>query len=524
MATLDAGLVLSERINTRNQEAVARNSKQWRRCHFREILAWIIAAVSIILALTLGIRQRDEVTCAGKRAVDVVEVQRLLRRLVGSLSAPQRAKAYYANVSAMQTQWLMCPIVQQCEQPLFGLSAAKMPYTSYRYLYQMLAVALGEHAFNELLLQESMNDLLGQMQTWATICAGTCTELDESYGHPALLPADLRLDKMSLRKHNLSYDECQRRSANRSLPSAHLWLCEDTPLLLVGDLDTASGQYFMGSAFDEPAVHPRTKAQTYISVYGQLDDTATGAFGFRFVGHHFDISLEFGHDGTIHGPSKYPQFNGHNPLTVAVAPSLEASFRPNIFHPTQYDSELDWLTLWNLFSGTVPYPVEIEEFLALTAVLPTKAWAPLDSFVSNATIGGLSFASGHSIRSVPHVALSSAPSALFDALWAVVTNALSIAQGGRPLPAELAEHFRQTGLLTFTTRLELPRTMGGLVDGPTFLYVLVQTPSYQFFAMVNLMHSFTAYTGPSNHMHAFFSPMTFLEDPRHFNTSAPVAT
>ena len=48
-----------------------------------------------------------------------------------------------------------------------------------------------------------------------------------------------------------------------------------------------------------------------MSVYGSLEDGEP--FGFRFSGHHFDLSFQFDADGRV---TDLPVFLGHNPLLV----------------------------------------------------------------------------------------------------------------------------------------------------------------------------------------------------------------
>ena len=85
-------------------------------------------------------------------------------------------------------------------------------------------------------------------------------------------------------------------------------------------------RYYLGNVFNEPIIHARNNMYDYVAVYGSL---APGKpFGFRYTGHHFDLSFMFDGAG---GVTDLPVFLGHNPLVVPRAspptPSATASPR-----------------------------------------------------------------------------------------------------------------------------------------------------------------------------------------------------
>jgi len=362
-----------------------------------------------------------------------------------------------------------------------------------------------------------MNDLLGQVQYFATECAGSCIELDASYGHPAMLPKTKDLEAGTLKfdvQSNMTYEDCYAASTNMSLRSDYTWLCNQTPVLLFGEMNTSTGQYRMNNVFKEPCVHPRTKDQNYVSVYGSLRPADTGPFGFRFTGHHFDIGLEFVNDGTgtVLGVSKYPQFIGHNPLNVMMeSPPLNV-----VLH--EHEGEEDEMappgafSLWNLFSGSIPFPVAVSRVVALARLLPYDAYAPLDRFIANSTIGGLSYAPPYTeISDVPHITLRAASKELFDAVVAFFAVLLVDT-------SPLLEEFWATGKLTWTadSEFDVPTTIEQMTTRSRFMYVQVQTDSHYCFGMVNLMFTYVTVESPSNHLHLLCSPVGFLSDPQYF--------
>ena len=81
-------------------------------------------------------------------------------------------------------------------------------------------------------------------------------------------------------------------------------------------------RYYLGNIFDEPRIHARNHHYDFVTVYGPLEPGQP--FGFRYSGHHFDLSFSFAADGTV--ASDLPTFLGHNPLIVPRAsPPLEHS-------------------------------------------------------------------------------------------------------------------------------------------------------------------------------------------------------
>ena len=55
------------------------------------------------------------------------------------------------------------------------------------------------------------------------------------------------------------------------------------------NINTSNGRYYLGNVFNEPIIHARNNMYDYVAVYGSL---APGKpFGFRYTGHHFDLSF-----------------------------------------------------------------------------------------------------------------------------------------------------------------------------------------------------------------------------------------
>ena len=234
-------------------------------------------------------------------------------------------------------------------------------------------------------MQQLSNLLLGEMQAWATSCPGSCHELNDPSG---LLPAHLLLDD-ALETHKLdaSYDECAKL-ANEGKHT--LWQCHESPRMLHhGNMNTEKGLYELGNVFKEPSIHARNHNFDFVAVYGSLEKGEP--FGFRYSGHHFDLSFQVDAEGNI---DDLPTFLGHNPLIVPAATPPQPAGRHE-----------DYLQ-WHNMAGVPQFPDAVLVVLEAARALPMEAYVPLNQWESTPSTGGLTLKSGAPIGDGPHLDLS----------------------------------------------------------------------------------------------------------------------
>ena len=273
-----------------------------------------------------------------------------------------------------------------------------------------------------------------------------------------------------------------------------LWVCDDAPRMLHhANINTSNGRYYLGNVFNEPIIHARNNMYDYVAVYGSL---APGKpFGFRYTGHHFDLSFMFDGDG---GVTDLPVFLGHNPLVV-----------PRASPPTK-DNE-DYAN-WKNSAGIPQFPDAVRVMLRASSALQDESYVPLDKFESTPSTGGLTLLDGKTIGDFNHLDLAKASDGDFDAVWALIDYTLEFSRGARPRDAERAA-FRKGGKLCWTTGKgqDLPRTAHALSASRIFFYVQVETEDLLYFVLVNSLFSLMLETEPSNHWHSILIPKAYLK-------------
>ena len=429
--------------------------------------------------------------------IDVDAVRKAAKAFIDSLG-PDNAKAYYPDAALQVKQWQVCTIVQQCLVPDYALAIGALQAPSRTLFLDILAEVLSDESYKRIMLQQLSNLLLGEMQTWATRCPGQCAELASKDG---LLPNHLLIDD-TLDTHviaNASFGECARMAAAKRHV---LWECTQPPRMLHhGNIDTATGKYFLGNIFDEPRIHARNNNFDYVAVYGSLEPGQP--FGFRYSGHHFDLSFRFDADGRL--ISDLPTFLGHNPLIVPrQTPAIKGAHE-------------DYLQ-WHNMAGFPQFPDAVHVVLRAAAVLDDAWYVPLQQWDSTPATGGLSLKGGRDMRDVNHVRMGELDEHTFDTLWALIDYTLEFARGARPRPEKDA--FRREGRLCWTTcvhhagddiRKHLPRDVADLMGQRTFIYVRAETDELLFFAMINSLFTLVLEQEPSNHLHSMFIPKAYLQ-------------
>ena len=334
-------------------------------------------------------------------------------------------------------------------------------------------------------------------------CEGHCEELNDPKG---LLPSHLlgedKLD--SKRLDGVTLDECAKFNSDGRKT---LWSCNKSPKMLHhGNIDTATGQYLLGNVFAEQTIHARNRYFDFISVYGSLD--AGQPFGFRYSGHHFDLSFTFDADGAL---TDLPTFLGHNPLIVP-------KMAPAVVHDDGNTavSHEDYLQ-WRNMAGVPQFPDAVKVIIEAAAVLDEHGYVPLPLWDSTPSTGGLTLKGSKDMLDMPHIDLAKASDAEFEALWNLIDYTLEFPRGARARP-EKAE-FRKSGRLCWTTVVHrsdktpvqhLPHSTADLVNARQFFYVRAETDELLYFGMVNSLFSLMLESEPSNHLHSILIPKAYL--------------
>ena len=282
------------------------------------------------------------------------QVRAKIKDFVATLSDDIKGHVYYPDPALQRKQWQICTIVQQCLSPDYGKSIAELTPHSRTKFFLILAFMLSDESYKRIVTQHLSNLLLGEMQTWAVSCPGKCAEMTDPKG---LLPDNLIAKRGKLDVNyvqmiggvDATYDEC---AALRYAGRFTLWECDDSPKMIHhGNMDTQTGRYFLGNVFDEPAIHGRNNHYDFVAVYGSLEPGEP--FGFRYSGHHFDLSISIDEHGAI---SDLPTFMGHNPLVVA------RTFPPGAENAVKYLN-------WHNMAGIPQFPDAVHEMLGAASVL-----------------------------------------------------------------------------------------------------------------------------------------------------------
>ena len=237
----------------------------------------------------------------------------------------------------------------------------------------------------------------------------------------------------------------------------------------------------------------------FVAVYGSLEPGQP--FGFRYSGHHFDLSFRVDADGNV---DDLPTFIGHNPLVV-----------PRTSPPSNNDHE-DYVQ-WHNMAGFPQFPDAVRVTLKVAHLLHPSSYVPLHKFASTPSTGGLTLSDGKDITEGPHLHLSEADDATFEAIWALIDYTLEFARGGRARPEKAT--FRKEGRLVWTTPVfkgeadlkhHLPQTADDLVNKRAFFYVRVETDEYLYFGMINSLFTLVLENEPSNHLHSIIIPKSYL--------------
>ena len=440
-------------------------------------------------------------------AVDMIRESAV--KIIGSLSPEHLKQVYYPDADAQTRQWQICTIVQQCLVPDFGLAMGNLSAHTREHVYELLALSLSGESYKLTLVQTMSNLLLGEMQNWAINCPGTCHKLIDESG---LLPKKILIDNPHVSEPtDLSFADCKKAAAAGATAGKvmHLWNCNEQPRMVHhANMDTATGRYFLGNVFAEPTIHARNNFFDFFSIYGSLKPGEP--FGFRYSGHHFDLSFRFGADGAV---SDLPVFLGHNPLMVPrQSPPLSANHE-------------DYLN-WHNMAGVGQFPDIVFVILEAAKALRPESFVSLQLWDSTPSSGGLTLKDGKSMSDVNHLDLSSIDEAEFEAVWALIEYTLEFARGDRPKDDVKAD-FRSGGLMSWTTtgeghleegleHTQLPLTVADLVATRSFFYVRAETPTLLFFVMVNQLFTLVDDKEPSNHLHSILIPKSFLAHPNGY--------
>jgi len=412
------------------------------------------------------------------------------------------AKVYYSDAALQLSQWQICTIVQQCLVPDFGLAIGNLTSKTRAKIFDMLALALSGESYKLVLVQSMSNLLLGEMQNWAINCPGSCHELLDEDG---LLPHGLLDEKNPINtgKTDMTFAECKKAAADGAKAGLvkHLWVCNDEPRMVHhANVDTQSGRYYLGNVFAEPTIHARNNFFDFISIYGSLKPGEP--WGFRYSGHHFDLSFRFDGKGKVYD---LPVFLGHNPLMV-----------PRQSPPvTTHEDYINWHNM----AGVGQFPDIVFAILKASKALTADAFVPLRLFDSTPENGGLMLKDGKDISDENHLDLSTADQDTFDAVFALIEYTLEFARGNRVTGAVKAD-FRKSGKMCWTSTGEshgigahLPVRVADLIATRSFFYVRAETDELLFFVMVNQLFTLVNDVEPSNHLHSILIPKSYLTHP-----------
>lgn len=271
-----------------------------------------------------------------------------------------------------------------------------------------------------------------------------------------------------------------------------------------GNLNTSSGRYFLGNVFDEPIIHARSDHYDFVEVYGSLKPGEP--FGFRFSGHHYDLSFKFD-NGAI---DDLPVFIGHNPLVVPqVSPPLE-------HHDPQHYVQ------WRNMAGIDQFPDIVAQTLEVSRYLSLMSYVPLTEWDSTPQTGGLTLSNSRTMDDVNHIKLATVPEDKFRNVWGVIDYTLGLARGVRSHARE-RHLFRTEGKLCWTSAVygdesplsHLPHTMDELLHTRSFIYLHIETEELLYFALLNTLFTLVVENDPSNHIHTLLMNKSQLATWKH---------
>jgi hypothetical protein len=436
------------------------------------------------------------------------KTRQALAAFVDTVDDSLKAHVYYPDAQLQESQWLICTIVQQCGlntepgEPLYGLAIGNLSTHSKDNVFKTLSVALGESSYDHLVLQEVANLLLQEYQVWASSCPGKCMQVDK----PEMLAKDVEGATVI---PGVSFEYCGQINANNTEITT-TWVCNERPVYLYGNMNMTTAEYYLNNVFIENTIHQRSNFYDFFSVYGDLE--GDGQFGFRYSGHHFDINLMWHDNGDV---TDTPAFFGHNPIHVlnnvpTVLPEDEEDKEESSISPVLPDTEL-----WRYFAGAslFHYPSVLRKLFAVANILPQSAFVPLSSFDSTPQVGALTYRDGKTIGELPHLDLSGVSAEDF-AIYMDLVEYTHLARKGLGVfnTGKYYNAFRKTGRLVWTsiTSTSLPTEPADLVEGP-FFFVRIESDDWLYNAMMNQMFTVVTPYAPSNHLHSFLSPMSYVE-------------
>jgi len=471
-----------------------------RRSTFALLGGLGVCALMLVAGLQLWAPAPSTLWVPPETVLDEDEVRKALHTFVSSLSSEESAKLYFSNASLQPEQWELCTIVQQCPVPKYGMAVGLLSPQKRTHIYNILALVLSDEAYKRILVQQLSNMLLGEMQTWAVSCAGRCAELVDADG---LLPNHLlQAGKTISSSDDIDFTDSTKDECMASAYGGKhvLWVCDDEPRMTHhGNINTTNGRYYLGNVFDEPVIHARNNHFEYIEAYGTFE--AGSPFGFRFSGHHFDLSFSFDGAGAV---TDLPVFLGHNPLIV-----------PRQSPPLDPDHE-DYVN-WRNMAGVPQFPDAVRVMLRASSFLGPGSHIPLNYFASTPSTGGLTLVGGKTMSDFGHLDLASASEEEFDALWDLIDYTLEFSRGVRSRDVE-RESFRRSGKACWSSggqpgadlNERMPRTQADLVRTRSFFYVQAETDDLLYFVLVNSLFSLMLESEPSNHWHSILIPKRYL--------------
>ena len=230
-------------------------------------------------------------------------------------------------------------------------------------------------------------------------------------------------------------------------------------------------------------------------------------FGFRYSGHHFDLSFRIDAEGTL---SDLPTFLGHNPLIVPQA------------SPPQNEHE-DFMQ-WHNMAGVPQFPDAVNAVLEAARVLTKRGYVHLRDWDSTPATGGLTLKGGRDIADAGALELASLDEATWEKLWALIDYTIEFPRGAGPRPEKA--QFRTNGRMVWTTAvheddddddgddelmtMHVPTKVEDLTHSRQFFYVRCETDELLFFVMVNSLFSLMLEHEPSNHLHSILIPKSYL--------------
>jgi len=453
----------------------------------------------------------SEPECTVPKPIDTEAVRSILAAFVKSLpddeshhNGSQISRGYHPDAD-QEAEWHLCTIVSQCLEPDFILSLHDMSGMSRSLVYKALSRVMSQESFNMLQLQQHSNMLLGEMQDWATTCDGECHELDDPQG---LLNPVIGGIKNPSTKLDVDYDTCATfRTIDKRFT---YWRCNDEPRFFAhGQIDTATGNYFLGDIFNEPHIHGRNSAYDFFAAYGDMNENG-GGFGLRFSGHHTDLNFEWNDAGELIRDT--PVFLGHNPLTVPqTTPPLERDpdDRANIH------DQGDHYLMWQNMAGVVQFQEGVDTVIDVANVLLDKApgsYLLLENWLSTGHFGTLSLKEGD-VTDYDYADLSTMDMETFETIWAMIKYTLKFSRGHQPT-GDVHDLFRSQGKALWTSFHPedegLPLTDEDLRSNLNFIFLHIETDEWRYFVLANQLFVVVSETEPSNHLHSMLIEKKFL--------------